>query len=131
MIYYYFLIYQSEATGVTIIPILLRTQFPTLKDYNEWENSKVEPFLTDLKSAILYAKPTHLEEFVIGFCSRRAMGQSEPGLPRSKSRQKSRSRSILDKRSDSKEAEMSEDLVASRDGDDVGGDREEFDIRNS
>ena len=57
---------------------LLRKKFETIDSYNEWTKLKVEPFLANLKKNIISAKPEYLEEYVIGYCAREAMGQPHP-----------------------------------------------------
>ena len=64
---------------------LLRRNFGSWKDYNDWAQNDVEHFINKLKKAILNSKPEHLEEFVIGYCCREAMGQPHPTLPTIKS----------------------------------------------
>lgn len=57
---------------------LLRRTFAGMEEYNAWSQREVEPFVLKLKKAIQSSKPQHIEEFVIGYCAREAMGQEHP-----------------------------------------------------
>ena len=96
---------ETKDASTETISGLMKKKFDSMKDINEWEKEKVDPFLFKLKKAIMHIKPEFLEEFIIGFCSREVMDQPHPDLPKSMQSQRNQnsilkpSRSTLQKRS--------------------------------
>ena len=67
-----------ELTTQTRKRILLREYLPTVKDHKVWRQEKCDPFLEDIKNALLKNKPESMEEFVMAFCEARLAGNPEP-----------------------------------------------------
>lgn len=47
---------------------LIRLDFPEFKQYNEWMNGTVDPFIKNLRKVIVAQKPEDIREYVIQFC---------------------------------------------------------------
>ena len=74
---------ETKDASTETVSGLLKKRFDSMKDIGHWEKNVVDPFLFNLKKAIMHTKPEFLEEFIIGFCSREAMNQPHPDFPKS------------------------------------------------
>ena len=58
--------------------ILLREYLPTVKDHKIWRTEKCDPFLYDIKTALLQNKPANIEEYLIAYCEAKLAGNPVP-----------------------------------------------------
>lgn len=58
--------------------ILLREYLPQVKDHKIWRTERCDPFLEDIKAALLKNKPADMEEYLIAFCEARLAGNPAP-----------------------------------------------------
>jgi hypothetical protein len=72
---------ETKEVACETVSGLLRKKFDSIQEYNIWCKEQVDPFINKLKKAIVSSKPDNLENFVIGFAAREAMGQSHTLLP--------------------------------------------------
>ena len=105
---------ETKDASTETVSGVMKKKFESMNDIGNWEREIVEPFLFKLKKAIMHTKPEFLEEFVIGYCSREAMDQPHPDLPKTM-QYKKKQRSIL--KPESKERGVG---VGSGDDKDIG-----------
>ena len=67
-----------ELTTQTKKRILLREYLPTVKDHKIWRTEKCDPFLYDIKTALLQNKPANIEEYLIAYCEAKLAGNPVP-----------------------------------------------------
>jgi hypothetical protein len=58
--------------------ILLREYLPQVKDHKIWRSEKCDPFLDEMKTALLKNKPADIAEYLIAFCEAKLAGNPVP-----------------------------------------------------
>ena len=69
---------RRASVEVATDPQFTKLDLSDLADYQRWSKGSCEPFIKDLRAAILANRPENIPEFVAAYCCAMVMGQPQP-----------------------------------------------------